>query len=251
VDIIRKYEKRLAFWQSCPDQGFGDALRQGFQRSQGEILTYLNSDDLLAPDAVEQAVQMFDRRPGIDMVYGNRVGIDGEGRFLYYKPSLPILGHTPYIAMTLSQESCFWKREAYQRVGGINPGLRFAVDYDLFSRIARTGRLAHAGPVWGFFRKHKESKTMLLHESLGVEEGAQVQELVWNGRVNPLAWALVWWLVRAYAVLAVPFVSKPHWPRCLPLLRHRNLFRRYFDSLHESSPAKQRLRKLARRFRGS
>ena len=246
VEIIKKYESKLAYWHSGPDKGFGDALAQGFRQSKGEILAYLNSDDLLAPDAVQKAVAGLARRHDVAMVYGNRVAIDEQGRFLYYKPNLPILGRTPYLALIISQEACFWRREAYFRVGGINTDLKFSIDYELFSKIALTGKVAHEGRVWGFFRKHRASKTMTQNDTVGQQEGARVQCSVWRRRVHPITWLSVQCLMKLYALAAAPFIKKPQWPACLPRLEKRNLPRRYFDSLHESSARKRFLRKFFR-----
>jgi len=234
VQIIRKYEKELAYWQSCSDRGFADAIAQGFRKSQGEILAYLNSDDLLAPDAVEKAVQALDQRLDALMIYGNRVCIDGTGQLLYYKPNLPILSRTPYIAMTIGQESCFWRRDVYLKVGGINTDLKFAIDYDLFSKIALQGKVVHAGKVWGFFRRHKNSKTATQYRTLGKLEGATIQISVWGRRVNRIKWLSVLLLMRSYAFCFMFFIRKPPWPACLPQIQEGSIFRRFFHSLRRN-----------------
>src|SRR2546429_489609 len=234
VEIIKKYRTRLAYWQSRPDNGFGDALAQGFQKSKGEVLAYLNSDDLLAPDSVAKAIEVLTRRIDVVMVYGNRACIDEKGRLLYYKPSLPILARTPYIATTIIQESCFWRREIYLGVGGINTGLKFAIDYDLFSKITRQGKVVHAGRVWGFFRKHRNSKTMTQLETLGMPEGAIVQAAVWGKRVNHIQWLTAQFIARFYALVAVSFIKKPQWPACLPRAKKQNVLRRFFKSFHRN-----------------
>ena len=246
VEIIRKYQARLAYWHSHLDEGFGDAIAQGFQRSRGEILAYLNSDDLLAPDAVEKAVEVLTQHPEVAMIYGNRVCIGEKGQLLYYKPNLPILAHTPYIAMTVSQESCFWRRDIYFKVGGINTAFKFSVDYDLFSKIALQGKLLHSGNVWGFFRKHSRSKTMTQLELLGMPEGAAIQASVWGRRISSIQWWSMQFLMRSYALLCMPFIKKPQWPACLTPTRRRSLLRRYFNSLHESSARKQFIRQWLR-----
>jgi len=235
VEIVKKYQLQLAYWHSRPDKGFGDAIAQGFQKSKGEILAYLNSDDLLAPDAVAKAVEVLTRRLDVVMVYGNRACIDEKGQLLYYKPSLPILARTPYIATTISQESCFWRREIYFKVGGINTGLRFSIDYDLFSKITLQGKVVHAGRVWGFFRKHRHSKTMTQLETLGMPEGAAVQAAVWGKHVNQFQWLTAQFIARSYALLAMSFIKKPQWPVCLPQAKEQNVFRRFFKSFHRDN----------------
>lgn len=248
VEIIKKHQDKLSYWHSRPDNGFADAIAQGFQKSKGEILGYLNSDDLLAPDAVEKAVDLLSRRSDVAMVYGNRACIDEKGHLLYYKPNLPIWARTPYIATTISQESCFWRREFYFKVGGVNTDLKFSVDYDLFSKITLKGKVVYAANVWAFFRKHRNSKTMTQLETLGMQEGAAVQTSVWGKRVNQIQWLSVQFIARSYALLATPFIKKPQWPACLPQTETRNLLRRYFGSLHESSASKRLIRRWLRWF---
>jgi glycosyltransferase involved in cell wall biosynthesis len=230
VDVLRRHGARLAHWQSQPDEGFADAIAQGFARSRGEILAYLNSDDLLAPDAVATAVAFLDRHPDVAMVYGDRVCIDEAGRLLYYKPNLPILARSPYIALTLGQESCFWRRAVYERVGGLNRSLQFAIDYDLFSRITQAGRVVHASGLWGFFRKHAQSKTMTQNDTVGYAEGRRIQQAHWGGPVSPLKWSVVKALMRAYALAAAPWVAKPRWPESLPQLPPEPWLRRFRKS---------------------
>lgn len=214
--IIRKYTDRLAYWQSQPDQGFADALHQGFARSTGQILAYLNADDLLAPDAVATAVEALHRHPQTVMVYGNRVSIGPEGEFLRWQPTLPIWSRSPYLGMIICQESCFWRREIYDQVGGVDATLRFAVDYDLFSKFARRGVFHHDGRIWGFFRIHPASKTVAQYRTLGKKEVAAVQDRVWGARPLRLCWLSVLCLVRVYGVCAPPFVKKPAWPSFRP-----------------------------------
>ena len=231
VEIIKKHQAKLVYWHSRPDKGFADAIAQGIQRSKGEILGYLNSDDLLAPDAVEKAVEVLSRRQDVLMIYGNRVCIDERGQLLYYQPNLPILSRTPYIAMTIGQESCFWRREIYLKVGGINTDLKFAIDYDLFSKITLQGKVIHAGNVWGFFRKHSNSKTTAQYRTLGKQESAAIQISVWGKRVNRIKWLSVLLLMRFYARCFMIFTKKPQWPACLPQIEKRFIFHRILNSL--------------------
>jgi len=233
-EIIEKYQGRLAYWHSHPDDGFADALSQGFERSTGQIMAYLNSDDLLAPNAVEKAVEVLTGRSDIAMVYGNRVCIDETGQLLYLKPNLPILSRTPYIAMTIGQESCFWRRDIFVKVGGVNTSLKFAIDYDLFSRITLHGRVVHTGRVWGFFRRHGKSKTSTQYRTLGKQEGAAIQLAVWGKRVSRIKWLSVLLLMRLYALCFMFFVKKPQWPVCLPQIPQRGAYHRVRNGLRRN-----------------
>jgi glycosyltransferase involved in cell wall biosynthesis len=239
AEIIQRNAGRLHYWHSRKDQGPADGLRQGFERANGQIFAWLNADDVLAEDAVAKAVAALARHPEAVMVYGNRIVIDGEGRLLYRRPSLPCLAQTPYIGTILPQETCFFRREIYFTSGGLNTAMRFAFDYDLFSKFARRGKLVYSGDIWGFFRKHGSSLTMLQFGTTGQADARVVQDQVWGRRCGPIEWKLAHLLVKAYVLAAPPFVHPPSWPRCLPPMKRIGLFRSYVASLHETSSLKK------------
>lgn len=227
VEIIRKYAARLGYWHSQKDRGPADGLRQGFERATGQIFAWLNADDLLAEAAVENAVAALARHPEAAMVYGNRLVIDGEGRLLYRRPSLPCLAQTPYIATILPQEACFFRREVYFASGGLDAEMRFAFDYDLFSKIARRGKLVYSGDIWGFFRKHGSSLTMLQFGTTGQEDVQIVQDRTWGRLCGVIEWKLAaspGQGLRARRAPVCPFVRLPAWLRCLPPMQTRGAF---------------------------
>ena len=80
--ILARYAGRLAYWESQPDRGQAHAINKGLQRSQGEILGWLNSDDVLLPGVVSRAVQVFAQNPQVEVVYGRLERIDAIGRLL-------------------------------------------------------------------------------------------------------------------------------------------------------------------------
>jgi glycosyltransferase involved in cell wall biosynthesis len=241
VEILERLGGQLAYWHSRPDAGFGDAIAQGFERSKGSILGYLNSDDMLAPDALEHAVRTLRDHPDAVMVYGNRVAIDSANRLLYRRPSLPVGARSAYCAFILAQETCFWRRDVYFDVGGMNAGLRFAIDYDLFSRFAQQGRFVYSPHIWAFFRKHAQSKTMNEYRDVGAAECLRVQRERWGGEVSPWRWRARQGLVRAYALAASPFLPAARWPLPDPQPATLPLARRWLASLHETSWLKRLL----------
>lgn len=244
ADILRRYSDRLAHWQSAPDKGFGDAIASGFARCRGEFLAYLNSDDLLAPDAVERAVRALQRHPDTVMVYGHRACVDPAGRLLYLRPSPPWLARSAYCSLIIPQETCLWRRTAYDAAGGIRRDLRFAIDYDLFSRFTRLGRIRRVPGLWGIFRKHAASKTMTAYQEVGMQEGFAVQRELWGGEVPLWRWRVVQTLMRLYGLTA-SFTQRPAtWPAALPPPIPLPWRRRIVASLHETSRLKTFLRRL-------
>jgi glycosyltransferase involved in cell wall biosynthesis len=231
ASILERYRGRLAHVQSAPDGGFADALRSGFARCGGTVLGYLNSDDLLAPRAVEEAVRFLESRPEVVLVYGNRICVDERGRMLYVRPSPPWGARSPHAHHVLGQETCFWRRDAYDRAGGIDATFRFAVDYDLFSRLARLGPFAHCGRIWGFFRKHAASKTMTSYADVGASEVARVQDATWGRRPPGWETALVHGACRLYGLAGGLARELVGWPADVPRPERAPLRDRLWRSL--------------------
>jgi glycosyltransferase involved in cell wall biosynthesis len=159
VLVIRQYEAWLASWQSQPDGGQAAAIRAGLERATGTICCWLNSDDLLLPGALWTVAGLFERRPRVDVVYGNRLVIDREGGMTGYHVFPQNLTRAHWaLGQPLAQEACFWRKEAYDGVGGIDPSLFFIMDYDLLFRIWRKGRFLKTPEFLGGFRVHEEAK---------------------------------------------------------------------------------------------
>lgn len=180
VDIISRHAARLSHWSSGPDRGQADALRRGFARSEGgpdDVMAYLNSDDLFMPGAVRFVAEYFARHPQVDVVYGHRVLIDEGGaevgRWLVPRRSNDDLR----LFDLIPQETLFWRRRIYQKVGGIDPSFGFAVDWDLLLRFAGAGARFERLPWFlGLFRLHPAQKSQALLEKVGIPEMDALRE---------------------------------------------------------------------------
>ena len=162
VRIIRKYESLLSFWASDADEGQADALRRGFALAQGEILAFLNADDVYAPNAVETAVSAFRNNPALTLVHGDSIFIDGSGNEIGHKRGRegPYLSYFLRLANPISQPSAFWRRTDYEAIGGFDPKLHYIMDYDLWSRMGLLGKkFRHVAADLSLFRIHTSSKT--------------------------------------------------------------------------------------------
>ncbi len=158
VDIIRKYAHRLAWWVSEPDEGQGDALRKGFARARGSILAWVNSDDMLAPGAVRQAVETFAQNPDAGMVVGEALFIDPVGRpFNHYVPRVQSLADLLAFGI-LPQPAVFFRREAYEEAGGLDPTYHFLLDHHLWIRMALRRPWVLRPCLWAFARFHAAAK---------------------------------------------------------------------------------------------
>ena len=132
-EIIERYRSQLTFAVSERDEGHVDAIDKGFARISGEIMAYVNSDDLLEPGALGFVGDFFSRHPNIDAIYGHRVIIDEAGkeigRWVSPRYNLSLLRIVDYIP----QETLFWRRSIYEKVGGLDRKWFFAMDWDLHS----------------------------------------------------------------------------------------------------------------------
>lgn len=158
VDIIRKYSDRLSGWVSEKDRGQGDAINKGLAQAKGEIVAWLNSDDYYLPNAISSAVKSFKQTPDTALVYGDMLAVDGNGQ------TLNILKYGQYSLddllcfQIIGQPAVFFRREAYEAVGGLDISYHYMLDHHLWIRIARQGRLLYVPQTWAAARFHSEAK---------------------------------------------------------------------------------------------
>ncbi len=147
-------------WTSERDKGQADAVVKGLARTTGEIMAWLNSDDMFMPGALPFVADYFRRNPDVDVVYGHRVIVDendGEiGRWILppYEPeALTFFDFIP-------QETLFWRRRAWEKVGGLDTSFQFALDWDLLVRFRDADcKIVRLPYFTGIFRVHTQQKT--------------------------------------------------------------------------------------------
>ncbi len=160
-DIIKRYEPRISKIIFEPDHGPADGLNKGFAHATGEILGFLNSDDVLLPGAVASAVTFLSSNNNVDVVYGHANVIDSEDRVLRIAYSDPFsLKMVAYGACVLVQPSTFFKRSAFERVRGFNINCKASWDGQLWVDMALAGaRFARTNQIWSGYRLHSQSIT--------------------------------------------------------------------------------------------
>ena len=161
LDIIKKNAEKLAYWESKPDKGQTDAINKGFARASGEILAWLNSDDLLLPGAVSAAVNYLTANPNIGMVYGDAYFINKAGQKIGDFPA----AKTDYQKLRrgyvhIPQQASFFRAALWKQVGPLDPSFYFAMDYDLWVRLAKITNFAYVPGPWACFRLHGDAKTI-------------------------------------------------------------------------------------------
>lgn len=161
IDIIKKYAGRLAWWISEPDEGQTDAINKGFARAKGDILAWINSDDTYDPGAFSAAVKYFQLHPDIGLVYGDAHFIDEQGqvigKFAARQTSYQLL-RQGYVH--IPQQAAFFSGDLWREVGPLDPSFYFAMDYDLWVRLAARGPIHYTPQMWANFRLHSSGKTI-------------------------------------------------------------------------------------------
>jgi glycosyltransferase involved in cell wall biosynthesis len=166
VDVISRYAGQLAWWVSEKDKGQTDALNKGFSQAKGEILAWINSDDTYQPGAVAAAVAYLVAHPETGMVYADTNFIDEQGRIIGRFPA----AQTDYRRLRrgyvhIPQQAAFFRANLWRLVGPLDPDFYFAMDYDLWVRLAKLAPLAYLrGQTWANFRLHSNAKTISADE---------------------------------------------------------------------------------------
>lgn len=161
VAILERYSARLFAWESARDGGQSAAINRGLRRTTGEIMAYLNSDDILLPGSLAYVADFFSRHPDVDVVYGHRVLIDDTGAEVGRWVLPPHDDRVIAFADFIPQETMFWRRRAWEAVGGIDESFRFAMDWDLILRFRDAGMTFRRLPRFlGAFRVWPDQKSV-------------------------------------------------------------------------------------------
>ena len=176
VEIIQRYADQLTYWVSAKDGGQSDAINKGFAiapapeiEPDNEIMTWLNSDDVLLPGALRRVGDIFAQYPRIDWLTGQPANMDVEGNL---RPGRMKTGRSRAVIRRgwyhgrglgfIRQEGTFWQRSLWNKVSGINPALHYAMDFDLWRRFAVHAPLVTVDQHLAAFRTQPEQKTSAL-----------------------------------------------------------------------------------------
>jgi len=208
LDILRRYQDRIT-WLSEPDRGQADGINKGFRIAQGEVLAYLNSDDLYLSGAVRLVADYFQDNPDVGMVYGDCQIIDAHGNVLGLMRGRAFDLHR-YIhrAEIIPQQAAFWRREVVGKVGLFDITLHYSLDYDFFIRAGQAFPVVYIPQPLACFRLHSVSKTVSREESHWRES------LAVSERYGMKPWTAWYWIrrLRHLGLRALPVLAQ-RWVR--------------------------------------
>lgn len=167
--IINKYADKFAYWTSEKDSGQAEAINKGMVHARGEIVAWLNSDDCYLPGTISAAVEAFESDPEAVMIYGDMLSIDENdfviNEFKYKQLTLEDL----LCFQIIGQPAVFFRREAFEKVGGLDTSYNLLLDHQLWLRLAMQGKITHVPQTWSAARYHALAKNRTKASGFGRE----------------------------------------------------------------------------------
>jgi glycosyltransferase involved in cell wall biosynthesis len=164
IDIIIKYEKQLTYWVSEPDNGLYDAVQKGFDKSTGEIMAWINSDDLYHPKAFFTVAEIFSTLAEVNWLQGIPSVLDEMSRTVAVAPIKRWSKLDYYLGnfRWIQQESIFWRRNLWEKSGEkMAVEMKYAGDLELWLRFFRFDRLYVTAALLGGFRQRSKGQLSL------------------------------------------------------------------------------------------
>jgi len=163
IEIIRKYEKKIDYWLTESDSGMYEAINKGLESASGDILAYINCDDLYYPDSVKMAVEYFKTHLSTELIYGNCDFIGAKGNFLYtYR--YPKFRFEHFISLNVSsipQQATFWRKDTHEKIGYFDTTFKLCGDFDFYAKAGKNCRIDHLNAALARYRLHGKSLTAL------------------------------------------------------------------------------------------
>jgi glycosyltransferase involved in cell wall biosynthesis len=167
TDLLRRYDARLAGWVSEKDRGQCHAFNKGLARSAGDIIGWLNSDDVYLHRNLFAAADYFARHPDVDIVFADYLYMDAGGRILKRRREIPFNASIYLWTEDCYHANCagFFRRRVFDRTGPLPENYHYSMDYDFYLRAAHAGfRFGHVHQYWAAYRLHESSKSVSFHD---------------------------------------------------------------------------------------
>ena len=176
VEIIKKYEKYLAYWVSEMDNGQTDAINKGLEKATGELVAWQNSDDVYMPGAFTKVVKCFLEETKAEVFFGNFWLIDSfdniirDIRFTPFSFKCSLLE-----GIGITNQAAFWKRELFEKYGYLNTSFEYAMDFEWWLRLGHKNvKFYFVKEYLGCLRIHSETKTATISRKIGIPERVEI-----------------------------------------------------------------------------
>lgn len=174
IEVIKKYEDKLFYWVSEPDKGQTHAINKGLKKCTGDILCYLNSDDLFLPGTLKFIAHLFETNKDIDCFYGCTIMVDqNRNQLLHRHDNKFDFSILLYGINYLQQPSTFWRKSVTDQIGFFDSTLHYNMDFEYWIRMAVHGfNLKYVDRFLSEYRLHLNSKSVLNSDMIYQERTA-------------------------------------------------------------------------------
>ncbi len=177
VEIIQRYVDRLTWWVSEKDSGQSEALNKGLRRARGEIVGWLNSDDVYLPGAVSAAVAAFQAHPEAGLIYGDALAIDAEGKEFNLMRARQYTLTDLMAFEIICQPAAFMRRSVLEQVNYLDPAYHLLMDNLLWMNMAQVAPIIYVPQTWAAARYHDEAKNRTRGAAYGREARVLIGDL--------------------------------------------------------------------------
>lgn len=227
IDILKKYSHRLTHWVSEPDRGQADALNKGFSQTSGDIMTWINSDDVFAPGSLHLVGDIFRSFSDVDWISGIPNTIDETDNIVYVGPKQvyvrSLIRHGLYHGGALGfimQEGTFWRRRLWQQSGCSIPKKTYSLDFELWRRFATHAYLTPVDTILASYRLNPDRKNRDNHASY-YQELSVHHPTITRALVQP-PWRIVRWICAKLQLFPRVYYLKRHGRWCYTQGRMRD-----------------------------
>lgn len=190
LEILKKYPHLKIMIE--PGKGQAEAINKGLQIASGEIIGWINSDDTYYPKIFQQVVKVINHASGTFVAMGRCTYINEAGKPIGKEHPSSFVNHRRVVKIwkgyTIPQPAVFFHRVVYEKCGGLDEGLYFAMDYDLFLRYTNHFDIYTVNQLWATYRLHTNSKTSEISQGELLEKSIEVSKRYWGPRYSISYW---------------------------------------------------------------
>ena len=157
VEIIKKYASHLSYWVSEKDSGQSEALNKGFNKASGDIVAWLNSDDLYCENTLHNIAEQFVHHPEAGIIYGDVINFLENGEETRIRNQFELIDF--FSRVSIHQPGVFWRKSVLTEKKPLDESLYYCMDYDLWMKLFLNSRSVRINKVLARFREHTDSKT--------------------------------------------------------------------------------------------